>query len=142
MKPSRRSLAPGRSAMARTQLAGLAFLGMTALPAVLVAAGGAVEMNGAACTNCNGVGNQGGGFQQWWHRCGVDWHRNNAWPEPFLSADKMAVRAPYCIQIDNGWKMQNTIGSFLFDRESQRINKDGDLLVKWIISQGHANSRY
>src|SRR5262245_14419565 len=127
--------------MDRTLLVGLIVMASALTPSLSRAGEGAVY-NGAPCSECDANGNYYGGFKQFWHRCQVDWHRNNAWPEPFLSADKMAVRAPYCIQVDNGWKMQNTIGTFLFDSESQRINQAGDLLVKWIISQGHANSRY
>jgi hypothetical protein len=93
----------------------------------------------------NGYGGTGapgpGGFNQFWNRCCLDFHRNNAWPEPFLSADKIAVRTPYCIMTDNGWKMQNTIGSFLFDGETQRVNQAGDLLVKWITTQAPIHRR-
>src|SRR6185295_127500 len=76
-----------------------------------------------------------------WHRFWLDFHRNNAWPEPFLSADRVAARTPFCIQTDNGWKMQNTIGSYLFDPETQRVNQAGELLVKWIVSQAPAHRR-
>src|SRR5207248_526673 len=76
-----------------------------------------------------------------WHRCQTDFYRNNSWPEPFLTADKMAVRVPYCIMTDNGWKMQNTIGTYLFDRESQQVNQAGELLVKWIITQAPIHRR-
>jgi len=53
----------------------------------------------------------------------------------------MAARAPFCIQTDNGWKMQNTIGSYLFDSETQRVNQAGELLVKWIVNQAPAHRR-
>ena len=32
-------------------------------------------------------------WDRFWHGVHVDWHRNNAWPEPFLSADRAAQRA-------------------------------------------------
>jgi uncharacterized membrane protein YgcG len=42
---------------------------------------------------------------------------------------------------DNGWKLQNTIGTFLFDAETQRVNQAGEILVKWIVTQAPANRR-
>jgi hypothetical protein len=79
-------------------------------------------------------------WHHFWHRTRVDWHRNNAWPEPFLSADRAAVREPFCIQADNGWKMQNTVGTFLFT-DNQELNKAGELHVKWIVTQAPLHRR-
>jgi hypothetical protein len=131
--------------MARSLLAGLAWMGMT------LASGMAVAGDGApACANGNCVGGGGyvdgsgvgrGGFNQFWHGCQMTFYRNNSWPEPFLTADKMAVRTPYCIMTDNGWKMQNTIGTYLFDNDTQQVNQAGELLVKWIITQAPVHRR-
>jgi hypothetical protein len=79
-------------------------------------------------------------WDKFWHRTKVDWHRNNAWPEPFISADRAAAREPFCIQTDNGWKMQNTVGSFLFD-DNHQLNRAGELLVKWIVTQAPQHRR-
>jgi hypothetical protein len=81
------------------------------------------------------------GWHEFWHRTHVDFYRNNSYPEPFISADRAAAREPFCIMIDNGWKMQNTIGTFLFDRETQRLNQAGELLVKWIVTQAPHHRR-
>jgi hypothetical protein len=122
--------------MARTLLAGFSLVTLIAIHATAQADGGA-----PVCNNCDAGGVQRGGFNQFWHSIGVDFHRNNSWPEPFLTADKMAVRTPYCIQTDNGWKMQNTIGTFLYDSETQQVNQAGELLVKWIVTQAPAHRR-
>ncbi|MEX2176012.1 MAG: hypothetical protein WD872_16740 [Pirellulaceae bacterium] len=79
-------------------------------------------------------------WDHFWHRVEVDWHRNNAWPEPFQSADRAAVREPFCIQADNGWKMQNTVGTYLFD-DNHELNRAGELLVKWIVTQAPQHRR-
>jgi hypothetical protein len=79
-------------------------------------------------------------WDAFWHRTRVDWHRNNAWPEPFQTADRAAVREPFCIQTDNGWKMQNTVGTYLFD-ENHALNKAGELQVKWIVTQAPVHRR-
>jgi uncharacterized membrane protein YgcG len=81
------------------------------------------------------------GWHEWWHRVHVDFYRNNSWPEPFSTIDRAAEREPFCIMVDNGWKMQNTIGTFLFDRETQRLNQAGELLVKWIVTQAPHHRR-
>jgi hypothetical protein len=82
-----------------------------------------------------------GKWQTFWERVHTDFYRNNTWPEPFLSADRAAAREPWCIQADNGWKMQNTIGTYLFDRETQRLNQAGELLVRWIVTQAPHHRR-
>src|SRR5688500_3805552 len=43
-------------------------------------------------------------WNDFWHRVGVDFHRNNAWPEPFLSADREVTREYFRIQVNNGWR--------------------------------------
>ena len=82
-------------------------------------------------------GNRWGDF---WHRVHVDFHRNNAWPEPFISADRAAQREPFRLQADNGWKMQNTVGTMLFD-DNHQLNSAGDSLVKWIVQQAPVHRR-
>ena len=80
-------------------------------------------------------------WENFWHRVHVDFCRMNSYPEPFQTADRAAAREPWCIQTDNGWKMQNTVGTFLFDRETQRLNQAGELLVKWIVTQAPHHRR-
>jgi hypothetical protein len=134
--------------MDRSLLAGLASLALLAAPLAAHAQGGTPY--GANCPTDGGVSPAGyadGGASgqaaahTHWHRFWVDFYRNNTWPEPFLSADRAAQRTPFCIMTDNGWKMQNTIGSYLFDPETQRVNQAGELLVKWIINQAPAHRR-
>jgi hypothetical protein len=122
--------------MARILLAGLTAIGIS-LTCGWATAGDGVTAYGGAEYGGDGAS----GWHNFWHRVHTDFHRNNSWPEPFLTADKMAVRSPYCIMVDNGWKMQNTIGTFLFDAETQQLNQAGDLLVKWIITQAPINRR-
>ncbi len=86
------------------------------------------------------AGTWGDKWDSFWHDVRVDWHRNNAWPEPFQSADRAAQREPFCIQADNGWKMQNTVGRYLFD-DNQQLNTAGELHVKWIVTQAPQHRR-
>ena len=93
----------------------------------------------AFATSAAQAGN--GGWYTFWERVHTDFYRNNTWPEPFQSADRAAAREPWCIQTDNGWKMQNTIGTFLYDRETQKLNQAGELLVRWIVTQAPQHRR-
>jgi hypothetical protein len=83
----------------------------------------------------------GSGWNAFWHRTHVDFYRNNSWPEPFQTADRNLAREAFCIQVDNGWKAQNTIGSMLFNAETQQLNTAGDLMVRWIVTQAPIHRR-
>lgn len=87
------------------------------------------------------AGGWGDKWNSFWHDVHVDFHRNNAWPEPFNTLDRARVREPFCIQADNGWKMHNTVGTFLFDDETQELNQAGELHVKWILTQAPPHRR-
>jgi len=70
-----------------------------------------------------------------WDRVHLDWHRNNAWPEPFVQVDRQATRTPISIMVDKGWELQNTIPHELFDAETQELTRAGELKVQWILTQ-------
>jgi hypothetical protein len=99
---------------------------------------------GAAFLVGSGLGFTPSAFADWhefWHRVKVDTHRNNAWPEPFRTADRAAQREPFCIMVDNGWKAQNTIGTFLFNAETNELNSAGEKQVKWVVTQAPIHRR-
>jgi hypothetical protein len=81
------------------------------------------------------------GWNEFWHRVHLDWHRNNAWPQPFVVADRASVCAPFVTMIDNGWRLQNTISSELFHPETQELNTAGKHLVTWIVTQAPEHRR-
>ncbi len=70
-----------------------------------------------------------------WNRVHVDWHRNNAWPEPFNLVDREAFKAPLVMMVDSGWQLQNTIPDELFNAETQELTHAGELKVHWILTQ-------
>lgn len=63
-----------------------------------------------------------------------DFNRNNCWPAPFLAPDRMAVRAPFAVMINNGWRTQNTLSDEHFDAETGLLNEAGELKVRDILS--------
>ncbi len=75
------------------------------------------------------------GWDSFWHRTGVDYHRMNAFPEPFVYADRAAAREPFRIMVANGWQMQNTLGNQYFHSETQQLTRAGELKVRWIATQ-------
>jgi len=102
--------------MRRKSLAVLAFLGL------------------GATSLCAGDG-------EFWTDCKVNWHRNNMWPKPFIYADRAAVCAPFAIQVNNGWRLQNTIGDAYFDAATQDLTVAGQAKVRWIVQQAPLSRR-
>lgn len=71
---------------------------------------------------------------EWFHRLRQDARRNRCWPAPFLEPDRMSVRAPFAIMINNGWRTQNTLGDDHFDADTGRLNEAGELKVRDILA--------
>jgi hypothetical protein len=64
-----------------------------------------------------------------------DFHRNNLWPEPFNYPDRDVARAPFAVMVHNGWRVQNTLGSYHFHENSSRLTEAGQLKVHWIMTE-------
>ncbi|MEN6452004.1 MAG: hypothetical protein ABFC96_16060 [Thermoguttaceae bacterium] len=63
-----------------------------------------------------------------------DTKRRNCWPDPFQSADRAAVRAPFCAMVANGWRRQNLLGEFHFQPQNGQLTEAGRLKVQWIVT--------
>lgn len=74
------------------------------------------------------------GWYEFWHRVHLDWKRNNAWPEPFVRADRRAYFEPFNIMTSKGWLRQNTVGHHHFHRDTNQLTEAGELKVRWILS--------
>jgi hypothetical protein len=70
-----------------------------------------------------------------------DIKRRQCWPEPFLTPDRATVRAPYVIQVANGWRRQNMLGEFHFEPGSTQLTEAGRLKVRWILTAGPQQHR-
>ena len=81
------------------------------------------------------------GWVEFWQRVKLDWHRMNAWPEPFLHADRELVRLPLIAMTDKGWQLQNTLSDHLFRLEDQSLTQAGALQVRWIVTQAPPHRR-
>ena len=80
-------------------------------------------------------------WHEFWTGVKVDFHRNNAWPEPFLSADREVTREYFRIQVNNGWRMQNTIGRWFFDDETNQLNEAGEIKLRQVATQSPVHRR-
>lgn len=69
------------------------------------------------------------------------YHHNVVWPWPYICPDRMAVREPFAIMVDNGWRRQNLLGPHHFNAESNELTTAGELRVQWIMTQAPANYR-
>ncbi len=81
----------------------------------------------------------------WWHsfwgRVKVDFHRNNAFPEPFRYHDRQIVRTAYDPYIARGWQIENTLSHFDFDAESGELTAGGQAKILWIATQAPPQRR-
>lgn len=75
------------------------------------------------------------GWHSFYERMRLDWHRNNAWPQPFVNQDRVAVCAPFAAMTQNGWAVQSTLTSDHFDPRTHRLTDAGELKVRDIITQ-------
>ena len=89
-------------------------------------------------TLCLNSAAQAGDF---WYRNKVDFHRNGAWPEPFQSADRALTREFWHIQVNNGWRLQNTVGNLFYEEGSNDLTRAGELKIKQIVTQNPSHRR-
>jgi hypothetical protein len=74
------------------------------------------------------------------HAAGIDYARNNSWPQPFRGADANSVVAPFEVMRNNGWREHNTVGSALFSTQ-HCLSEAGQLKVQWIVLQAPQSQR-
>lgn len=80
------------------------------------------------------LGTVNAGWHGFWNRVHLDFHRNNSWPQPFVSADRQAVCAPFNAMVQSGWRTQNTLGTHYFNSETQSLNEAGERRLHAIIT--------
>jgi hypothetical protein len=87
------------------------------------------------------AGSAQAGWTEFWCRFHLDYHRMKCWPEPFVRADRQAVRAPFEVMANNGWRSQTTMGDCFFDQETQQLTKSGELKLRWIVTEAPVDRR-
>jgi len=76
-----------------------------------------------------------------WTNFWTDWHRNNAWMEPFIYPDRASVCNINELQIAKGWQQQNTLGDPHFEADNVRLTPTGMSKLRWILTQNPAQFR-
>ena len=80
-------------------------------------------------------------WHAFWGRVGLDFHRMNAWPEPFLTADRQLTRCIWMPMIARGWQYENTLTDFHFDADSGELTTAAIAKIRWISTQAPADRR-
>jgi len=75
------------------------------------------------------------------HHVKRGYRQNVLWPWPYICPDRMAVREPFAIMVNNGWRRQNLLGSHYFDPQTQQLTTAGELHVRWILTQAPPERR-
>lgn len=75
------------------------------------------------------------GWHEFMDRQMLEWHRNNAWPQPFDQQDRMAVCQPFIAMRAAGWKQQSTLSSYHFDPGTHQLTEAGQLKVRQITTK-------
>jgi len=70
-----------------------------------------------------------------------DTKRRNCWPKPFTCPDFDAVRAPFAIMVENGWRRQNMLGDHHFDSENNQLTESGRLKLRWVLTEAPRQHR-
>jgi hypothetical protein len=66
---------------------------------------------------------------------------NQAWPWPYVCPDRISVREPFCVMINNGWRRENLLGAHHFNPDTNQLNAAGQLRVQWIMTQAPPDHR-
>ncbi len=80
-------------------------------------------------------------WEVFWDSVARDWERNNCWPEPFIRADRYAVRAPFVLMVHNGWRRQNLLADHHFEEGTSVLNEAGRIRIRWIATQAPKHHR-
>lgn len=76
-----------------------------------------------------------------YHEIDTGYHHNQQWPWPFFCPDRVAVREPFAMMVDNGWRRQNLLGEHHFAPESDKLTTAGELKIRWIVNQAPPERR-
>lgn len=77
----------------------------------------------------------------WWKRIWSDYHRNAAWPDPFVPMDRAAVKTPWVLMANNGWERQNLLAEYHFTDGNDGLSEAGTARLNWIATQAPAPRR-
>jgi len=68
-----------------------------------------------------------------WQNFWTDWHRNNAWMEPFVYPDRASVGTFMEAQIAKGWQTQSLLGEPHFEPDNSKLSPAGVYKLRAIL---------
>lgn len=68
-------------------------------------------------------------------------YSNVEWPKIYIPAARQSVCSTYDAMINNGWRRQNLLGDYHFNKETNELTDAGKLKVNWILSQAPVQRR-
>src|SRR5262245_58737616 len=74
-------------------------------------------------------------FDEAGHHCKRTYHANQMWPWPYQGPDRIAVREPFCLMVNNGWRRQNLLGAHHFNPDTNQLTTAGELRLQSIMTQ-------
>jgi hypothetical protein len=80
-------------------------------------------------------------FDEGAHYVKRGYHANKMWPWPYQCPDRIAVREPFCMMVNNGWRRQNLLGAHHFNPDSNQLTTAGELRVQSIMTQTPVDRR-
>lgn len=75
------------------------------------------------------------------HYVKSNYYANQQWPWPYQCPDRIAVREPFCVMVNNGWRRQNLLGQHYFKPGTNELTTAGELRVQWIMTQAPPSRR-
>jgi hypothetical protein len=69
------------------------------------------------------------------------YHANQMWPWPYQCPDRIAVREPFSLMVNNGWRRQNLLGAHHFNADTNQLTTAGELRVQSIMTQAPVDRR-
>lgn len=101
----------------------------------------------AECNSCSSssLSSFGSSVQSDWdafkRRFKLDTDRNEAWPHPFLTADRAAYRAMWAPCYDRGWEIEHTLSGACFDDETGKLNRLGAAKIAQLVHTAPSNRK-
>jgi hypothetical protein len=80
-------------------------------------------------------------FDEGAHYVKRGYHTNQMWPWPYQCPDRIAVREPFCMMVNNGWRRQNLLGAHHFNPDTNQLTTAGELRVQSIMTQNPVDRR-
>ncbi len=72
-------------------------------------------------------------------RAGYD--ANVQWPSRYTPSARNSICGAYSAMVNNGWRRQNLLGDYHFNRDTNELTHAGKLKVNWILSQAPVQRR-